>query len=70
MKLPVRCIGTFLYLLKMKDKEGGVIVDDKVGNFCQELIAKCMWWIKLRMVASEDLTSKEDLTNKALHNVL
>ena len=47
-----------------------MIEEDKVGDFYQELTAKCMWWIKLRMVASEDLTSKEDLTNKALHNVL
>ena len=54
----------------MKDKEGGVIVEDKVGDFYQELIAKCMWWIKLRMVATEDLTSKDHLTNQALHTVL
>ena len=54
----------------MMDKKGGRIGGDKVGDFCQEKIAKSMWWIKLRMVASEDLTSKDDLTNKALQRTL
>ena len=46
------------------------MVKDKVGDFCQELIAKCIWWIKLRRIATAALTSKDDLTNQALHKLL